>query len=56
MFMGYEPPTIKKLDDNLVKQIEFHIAGLPMTSMEYGLNEQYLKDKERRDKQVFDDQ
>lgn len=51
----YESSGIRLLDNQLVRQIEAHLAGLPRPSEEYGPDAKYLEEKEWRQKQVFDE-
>lgn len=52
----YEDQDIELMDDLLVRQIEAHLAGLPRASEEFGLDAQYLAEREAREKQVFDEE
>jgi len=42
------------IDDQLIRNIEAHLAGVPRASEEFGIDFEYLAEKEKREKQVFD--
>ena len=42
------------MDDNLIRQIENHLAGVPRVSEEFGADAQYENDRKRREGQHID--
>ena len=42
------------LDDHLIKQIEFHLAGVTRASDQYGVDTEYMLENDSKNKQIFD--
>lgn len=47
--------NIARMDDNLVRRIEAHLAGTSLPSLDFGHDQEYLDAKHRSEKQVFDE-
>ena len=47
--------NIATMDDTLVRRIEAHLAGTTLPSLDFGHDQGYLDEKQRRDGQVFDE-